>query len=172
MATMQFCLIFLSIVVTILMGDLSIIGLKLDLYYTIIGSITAVLVSIPLAIISRYLPKYEPSFAPRDVKEFVIFGLILTPFGEELLFRGMLEGYLLNYAVMPIGVTIPAILFSLVHAVPFQKAPKKTLLYILISALVLGLIAGYFRAISGSIAPAVVTHMIFNAAGFLAFKRK
>ncbi len=90
-----------------------------------------------------------------------------------MLFRGLLEGRLLSSlgagsrATLWIAIVIPAALFSLVHVAPFSKAPRVYLASVMTGAFVLGLLAGLFRAVSGSLATAVVTHACFNLVGML-----
>ncbi|MDK2463374.1 MAG: CPBP family intramembrane metalloprotease [Candidatus Korarchaeota archaeon] len=66
-----------------------------------------------------------------------------------------------------IAVIIPAALFSLVHVAPLSKAPRVYLASVMTGAFVLGLLASLFRAVSGSLAPAVVTHACLNLVGML-----
>lgn len=80
-----------------------------------------------------------------------IFVGILTPIGEEFLFRGVLTNALLRYGPF-IGVVGSTIIFALMHGINI----------VFPAALVGGLaMAEIFRR-SGSIWPGVVVHVVFN----------
>jgi membrane protease YdiL (CAAX protease family) len=132
----------------------------------------ALLVSIPVGAVAAVGATHLHETGP-------LRGLVLTPaltwlyFGfaaplqEELIFRGLLQTALADrlrtitgrQSSMP-AVAIVALLFALIHLEvgPFTAA----------CALALGLIAGEFRRRSGSIAPSVLCHAIFNIAGIIA----
>lgn len=76
---------------------------------------------------------------------------ILTPIGEEFLFRGVLTNAMLKY-VPYIGVGGSAVIFALLHGISI----------IFPAALVGGLVAGEVFRRSGSIWPDVIVHVMFN----------
>lgn len=76
---------------------------------------------------------------------------VLTPVGEEFLFRGVVTNALLRYGSF-IGVVGGALLFALLHGLNM----------IFPAALVAGLIAGELFRRSGSIWPPVMVHIVFN----------
>lgn len=80
-----------------------------------------------------------------------IFLGILTPIGEEFLFRGVITNALLRYGTL-IGVGGSALGFALLHGINI----------VFPAALVAGLIAGDVFRRSGSIWPAVIVHVVFN----------
>lgn len=82
----------------------------------------------------------------------MIFMSVLTPVGEEFLFRGVLTSALLRYGPV-VGVVGSAAVFALFHGLNM----------IFPAALVTGLAAGEVFRRSGSIWPAVVLHVIVNA---------
>ncbi len=158
----------LSVLVVGVAGSIHDLGLSLDLRLSIIALIVAVSIGLPLAYLAATLTgNYRPPFVPEDPRERIAVALIIAPIGEELLFRGLLEGQLLKSSSMWVAVTIPALLFSLMHVAPFSGSPKAFLGTLLVSALVLGLLAGYLRAISNSLLPAIAVHAGFNLAGNL-----
>jgi len=112
---------------------------------------------------------YEPPFLPRSIFEFILVALLLAPFSEELMYRGVVEGYLLSHASLLISILVPAILFSLMHAIPYSTAPRPVLATVLLGAFLLGVLAGYYRALSNSIIPAYASHSTMNAIGFLQY---
>ena len=83
----------------------------------------------------------------------VLFLAVLTPVGEEFLFRGVITNALLRYGPV-IGVLGSSVVFALFHGVNLA----------LPSALVVGIIAAEAMRRSGSIWPAVVIHAVNNAA--------
>lgn len=76
---------------------------------------------------------------------------VVTPIGEEFLFRGVVTTVLLRHGAF-YGVAGSALIFALFHGVNM----------IFPAALVTGLVAGDIFRRSGSIWPAVVVHMMVN----------
>ncbi len=113
---------------------------------------------------------YEPPFLPHSMLEAVLVAFLLAPFGEELMYRGVIEGYLLSRASLLTAVLVPAILFSIMHIIPFSNAPRPVLATVLTGAFLLGVIAGYYRALSNSVIPAFASHSTMNALGFIQYK--
>ncbi|MEB3759311.1 MAG: CPBP family intramembrane metalloprotease [Desulfurococcales archaeon] len=171
--TSQLMFITMSLVITLFFTD----GLRLSgLQFSSCCVIRAVLYSGALAItitltliVVQKEHNYEPPFLPSSLIEAVIVAFLLAPFSEELMYRGVVEGYLLSNASQFIAILIPAILFSLMHIIPFRDAPKPVFATLLIGAFLLGLVAGYYRALSNSIIPAFASHSIMNVIGFLQY---
>ena len=82
----------------------------------------------------------------------LVFLAVLTPLGEELIFRGVVTTVLLRYGVV-VGVVGSAVVFALMHG--FNV--------IFFTALIVGLIAGELRRRSGSVWPGFVAHLVNNA---------
>lgn len=79
--------------------------------------------------------------------------LLAGPTIEEVLFRGALFGPLLR-SHRPMTVAVgTAVYFALVHLDPHAMAP----------ILLVGLLLGYVRALSGSLYPSLLLHVGFNA---------
>ena len=76
---------------------------------------------------------------------------LLTPLGEELLFRGVIANALLRYGPI-IGVVGSALLFAVTHG----------LNTVFPAALVVGLITAEIFRRSGSVWPAVIVHAVHN----------
>ena len=115
---------------------------------------------------------YEPPYLPKSTAERAVLLLLVAPIGEEMLFRGLLEGYLLlslgrDLAAEVMAVVLPAVLFAAIHYVPYREAPHPCLRWVLAIALTAGLVAGFFRVYSDSLLPAVVTHSCFNLGGMV-----
>lgn len=86
----------------------------------------------------------------------MLTGALLVPFAEELLFRGIGYGALRRYGI---GVALPAsaALFAIAHGINV----------VLGIAFVLGVVCALLYERSRSVWPAVVTHAVFNASGFV-----
>lgn len=80
-----------------------------------------------------------------------LFLAVLTPIGEEFLFRGVITSALRRYGAL-IGVGGGALVFALFHGINM----------IFPAALVTGLAAGELFRRSGSIWPAVTVHVVVN----------
>lgn len=76
---------------------------------------------------------------------------VLTPIGEEFLFRGVVTTALLRYGAVA-GVAGGALIFALLHGVNL----------VFPAAITTGLIAGEIFRRSGSIWPAVIVHAVVN----------
>ncbi len=84
----------------------------------------------------------------------LLFLTVLTPFGEELLFRGVVATALMRYGPV-VGVAGSAVVFAAVHG-PNAAA---------VTAAVVGLINAVLLRRSGSIWPGVVAHAVNNLIG-------
>ncbi|MBD2531826.1 CPBP family intramembrane metalloprotease [Nostoc flagelliforme FACHB-838] len=80
----------------------------------------------------------------------MLLGLV-TPLGEELLFRGVITNALLHYGSF-IGVLGSTLIFALMHG--FNT--------VFPAALVVGLVTAEVYRRSGSVWPAVVAHTVVN----------
>lgn len=76
---------------------------------------------------------------------------VLTPLGEEFLFRGVVANALLRYGAV-VGVIGSALIFAVMHGINF----------VFPAALIAGLVTAEIFRRSGSIWPAVVVHVVFN----------
>ncbi|MFC7585063.1 CPBP family intramembrane glutamic endopeptidase [Nonomuraea antimicrobica] len=83
----------------------------------------------------------------------ILFLAVLTPIGEEFLFRGVLTNALLRYGPL-VGVLGSSAVFALFHGVNI----------ILPAAFVVGVVAAELMRRSGSIWPAVAVHAVNNLA--------
>ncbi|WP_218038398.1 CPBP family intramembrane glutamic endopeptidase [Acrocarpospora pleiomorpha] len=86
----------------------------------------------------------------------IVLGGVLTPFGEEVLFRGVFASFLLRWGTW-IGVIVSAAVFAVAHGVNS----------VMPVAFVVGLGTGLVLRFSGSIWPAVVIHVVYNSVGLL-----
>lgn len=86
----------------------------------------------------------------------LVLGAVLVPVGEELLFRGLLQGWLRRFGTA-VAVVVSALVFGLAHGVNV----------VLPAAIVLGVVLGIVRERSGSIWPAVAGHAVNNGVLFV-----
>lgn len=83
---------------------------------------------------------------------------ILAPVAEEVFFRGVLYGWLRRRWSAPWSIVVSAAVFALAHGNPWQMVP----------IFVAGLVLAYLYERSGSLVPAMVTHMTINSASLVA----
>ncbi|MFH1853557.1 MAG: type II CAAX endopeptidase family protein [Candidatus Neomarinimicrobiota bacterium] len=83
---------------------------------------------------------------------------ILAPIGEELLFRGYLQGFLEeHWQDVTRAVLVTAMAFALAHMNPFW----------LVQAYLMGVLLGYLTWRTDSVLPAILLHGIYNAVALL-----
>lgn len=88
---------------------------------------------------------------------------IFAPIGEELLFRGVMQGHLKkarSNAPVAIVIVAQALCFGIYHGVLIQS----------IYAAILGLALGYIVYLSDSIIPAIILHMSINISVLFMFE--
>ena len=100
-----------------------------------------------------------------------------APIQEEIIFRGLFQTYLALHIKSSIKIwkwklTLPslvgAVIFSLVHlALLSVEASLAGVFLAVIGAFILGTIAGYFRAETGSLVGPIIVHALFNITGIV-----
>lgn len=105
----------------------------------------------------------------------ILLSWIGVPIQEELIFRGLFQGYLATHIKSSITIwkwrlsvpaLIGAIVFSLVHfALLSVEAALGGVLFIVVGAFILGIIAGHLRAETGSLIGPIIVHALFNLTG-------
>jgi membrane protease YdiL (CAAX protease family) len=84
-------------------------------------------------------------------------GCLIVPVFEELLFRGVLPGWLRTHLSSSATLVAAAALFALMHGYPIAMP----------AAFVFGLVAGWVRQVTGSTLNTVVIHVLNNVAMLL-----
>jgi membrane protease YdiL (CAAX protease family) len=117
----------------------------------------------------------HPSVGGESFAHMVITIWILASTSEEVLHRGLIQSFLeplRNRGITLLGVrlTLPvvagAVLFGATHIMLLAMGATGVFVGLLVgSAVVLGLVAGYWREKTGSLVPAILIHMLFNAMG-------
>lgn len=107
----------------------------------------------------------------------IVFIWLYASISEEVFARGLIQsslsrltkyGFTVFERRISLPVLISAMLFGLVHLVQSAMgAGGYQVLVIVLSAFVLGLIAGYQRENTGSLVPAIMVHMFANVGGSL-----
>jgi hypothetical protein len=94
---------------------------------------------------------------------------------EEIFYRGLIlsflaplkeYGFKLFRSHISVPVIVSAIGFGLGHLCLLNQMESIIVVGIVISATLLGFIAGYFREKTGSLVPAIAAHLTFNIVGF------
>ncbi len=104
----------------------------------------------------------------------VISVWVVASTSEEMLFRGLIQSFLAplkHHGVRLLGrrlslpVTVAAVGLGRSHLGLLRRMASPMVALIVVSATVVGFIAGYYREKTGSIVPAIAVHMIFNIIG-------
>ncbi len=168
---MQLSSLAITLILAAIMGP-SILGLQVAP-----KAILVALLILPLALALGYLEgrmemKYSflPDFLPESrILAFILF-ILIAPTSEELLYRGLLEGFLLPRTFFWLAIIVPAILFAILHLAPFKNAPPRIKYTIVTEAFILGILAGFLRGFENSIIPAIILHIEFNLWGVLHYR--
>jgi membrane protease YdiL (CAAX protease family) len=94
----------------------------------------------------------------------ILFGVVLAPIVEEMLFRGFLLPLLVRSMGPWLGILLTAVPFALLHGVQNQWAWQPVLLIG-----IAGIAFGYVRFKTGSTTAAFLMHSAYNAMGFLGY---
>lgn len=142
--------------------------------------VLASIACVPLAIVCVFVSSWTRGFEGSMLAPFVgaspslsvlasitNYGLVATGLPEELLFRGLIAGSLFRRLSVWKANVAQAVFFTLPHLLILLMAPELWPLAIVLP-FALGLLAGWLRHTSQSIAPAVIVHAVGNMAGALA----
>lgn len=94
----------------------------------------------------------------------ILFGVVLAPVVEEMLFRGFLLPLLVRSMGPSLGILLTALLFGLLHGPENHWAWQPV---VLIG--IAGIAFGYVRYKTGSTTSAFLMHSAYNAMGFLGY---
>jgi membrane protease YdiL (CAAX protease family) len=145
-----------------------------------IGLITAIVVVILSEHFSPTPKDMNPPSDPKGRITFFVIIVLLASLSEEMLFRGLLQNILdnsllialdLGWLVITGGAIVSAIVFGIIHAAPAKQMGASVAVLVL-SASILGLIAGIFLSLSGSLLLPIIVHIEFNLTGFILGIRK
>ena len=175
----------LLVIFLLSMGMLPLWGFQLPAFevmvlLSLIGLVAAVVVVLVSEHISPTPEKMNPPSDKRGRIIFFIVIVLLASISEEALFRGFLQNILDNALLLAIdlgwfsitgGAIVSAIVFGMIHVAPAKQMGSSVPVLVL-SAMVLGLLAGIFLTISGSLILPVIIHIEFNLVGFILGTRK
>jgi membrane protease YdiL (CAAX protease family) len=143
----------------------------------IVGSIAAVAVHIVAGVLRELVPASapHPAMGGSSFLQVVIGVWIIASVCEEVLHRGLIQSFLeplgrCGFTVSGVRLSLPvvtaALLFGFMHTMLLTMGADAFFVgCVVASAVVLGLVAGYYREKSGSLLPAVLVHMVFNVYG-------
>ena len=94
----------------------------------------------------------------------ILFGVVLAPIFEEMLFRGFLLPLLVRSMGPLLGILLTAVPFALLHGTQNHWAWQPVLLIG-----IAGVAFGYVRYKTGSTTAAFLMHSAYNATGFLGY---
>ena len=170
----------LLVIFLLSMGMLPLWGFQLPtLEVMVLLSIIGIIAAIVVVVVSEHIsPTPENMNPPSDKRGRVIFFVVivlLASIGEEMPFRGFLQNILDNSLLLAIdlgwfsitsGAIVSAIVFGMIHIAPAKQMGASVPVLVL-SATLLGLIAGISLTISGSILLPIIIHIEFNLVGFV-----
>lgn len=122
------------------------------------GCALATLAAVPALAFALGLVAWQPKWPP-ELLPWLAVNLAGTVLAEELLFRGLLQGILVNRCGVPGGIALDAALFGLAHA-PFGPA------FALVAGAA-GLGYGWVMQLSGRLGATVLLHAAVNLSHFL-----
>jgi CAAX protease family protein len=93
---------------------------------------------------------------------FVVFGIAIAPFAEELYFRGLLYPALQRSTGKVAAVLLTSIFFALIHAGQLANSAGPVLILLMV-----GLVLTTIRARTNSLAASVVFHIAYNTTLFM-----
>lgn len=135
--------------------------------YIIAATVAGVITGVAFA----YIAALYPAHSPLDLSGLrpwmiVVYFVIAAPIQEELIFRGLLQSMIARgvpLARTPWATHFPVIftaaLFGIIHL--------DSGIVVAIEAVLLGLVAGELRRMSGSLVPAILFHSLLNTASAL-----
>jgi membrane protease YdiL (CAAX protease family) len=143
----------------------------------VFGSIWAAIAHTAVAVVWRLLPPSagHPGVAGASFLQVVITVWVIASTCEEVLYRGLIQSFLEPLGIhgvevsgirLSLPVIAAALLFGFMHMMLLAAGADGFLVGGIVgTAVVLGLVAGYQREKSGSLIPAILVHMLFNAFG-------
>ena len=113
---------------------------------------------------SAFLPDHKPFpleklfSSPGSAYALGAFAVLIAPFMEELVFRGVFFSFFEHRAGLAFAVAGTAILFAATHIPEYWGAWSHVLMI-----LVVGVVFSLARGITGSLVPSVILHTAYNA---------
>jgi len=136
----------------------------------------SLLFAVPAAVINVFIPGEGLTFMDdKSLLYIIVFAWIGRSVLEEVIHRGLVQtlmwplvGLGINIGKIRLSLTVlvSGIFFGLLHLMLLSMgtAPARVIV-IVVFAISLGLIAGYYREKTGSLVPAILVHALFNISG-------
>jgi membrane protease YdiL (CAAX protease family) len=105
----------------------------------------------------QHFPLQEYFTSPSVAYTVGIFAVLVAPWMEELIFRGVLFAIFEDRVGLRFAVVTTAILFTAMHVPEYRGAWNHLFLLLLV-----GLVFSLARGLTGSLAPSVVLHTAYN----------
>ncbi|HOC14006.1 MAG TPA: CPBP family intramembrane metalloprotease [Propionicimonas sp.] len=96
----------------------------------------------------------------RIVNAWGALAVVLAAAGEELFFRGFLQGIIARHWGASVGIIVQGVAFLLPHLLLLTVSPS--LIWLVAGQFVIGLMLGWLRQHTASVAPGVLAHVIAN----------
>ena len=124
------------------------------------GAVLAILIQFvpPLLPSSREFPLERLFNSPTSAYAIAAFAILLAPFMEELIFRGLLFAFLEQLTGVAMAVVGTALLFAALHVSQYWGAWNHVVLIGLV-----GFCFSLVRGLSGSVMPSYILHVAYNA---------
>ncbi|MDH4155756.1 MAG: CPBP family intramembrane metalloprotease [candidate division Zixibacteria bacterium] len=171
-------LISLILILVVSRGKLRSFGFcRGEKYKTAQIIIPGAVAGLALATVLHLFPEDSEAFQ-RDYSfvQTVIFVWLYASVSEEILTRGLIQGFLnplvqYGFSIFGVRISLPvltgALFFGLMHAALLTTGMALfPVISIVVFASVLGLIAGYQREQTGSLIPAIIVHALGNIGGY------
>ena len=134
--------------------------------YPALGVLLAVSVQVfsKFVPIPKSLPMDEYFRSPMDAYTMGLFAVLVAPFMEELLFRGLLYPVIARAAGVGFGIVVTGLLFAVMHASQLGWSWGPVLILFAVGAVLTTI-----RAVTKSVASSMLTHMGYNLTLFSVF---
>lgn len=135
----------------------------LSAHYTIRYLLGGAALSLVVMIVPPLLPErrgfpLEKLFnSPASAYAIAVFAVLVAPFMEELLFRGLLFAFFEKHGGLTFAIVATAILFAGLHIPEYWGAWNNVVMI-----LVVGLTFSIVRGLTGSLTPSFVLHLAYN----------
>lgn len=160
--------------------EISIPKFKEILKPILFGLLAAIIVNVLMTIITQILGgkiEMHPAFMKMSLLQIFVFVFIYASIAEELLFRGFLMNILeplktIGVSILKRKISVPVIIsaftFGLGHLILITAGVGELfLLRVVVSATIIGLIAGYYQEKYNNNAIAIIVHMSSNLMGVI-----
>ena len=150
---------------------------KIIILSFVIGIVTMLITGIIVNILNSFFPvEGGEHFASKySFLETVLYVWILASISEEVLTRGLIQGFLMplrkyGFRIFKRFISAPvligALFFGAIHIMLLTTGMNAYMVFaVVVTCFILGLMAGYTREKTGSLIPAIIVHMVFNIGG-------